>query len=492
MKQQIAPLADKRSALLGAAGLKQALGGLIDCFAQLCDGVVIVDHDARIVWMNEHYPKKLGLTDPDAVIGQAIETVIPNSRMREVVTTGKPIMLDIMDFGSQSFVVMRLPLRDEAQAVIGGVGVVVFDSVSRLSPLMARVERLKQDLADAQRRLAHERRAKYTFASFLGTSAVCQRLKNEARRAARTLSPVLILGETGTGKELLAQAIHAASAQAGGPFVAVNLAAIPENLLEAEFFGVAPGAYTGADRRGRVGKFKLADGGTLFLDEIGDMPAVLQAKLLRVLQEHEFEPVGSNHLTPVRVRIIAATHRRLDQEVGAGRFRSDLFYRLHVLSLQVPPLRERLDDLPLLCEHLIEHIARQAVQEGSMAIQAKGLTPAALQLLARYHWPGNVRELANVLERAMMASESEMLDADDLAPLMTLDAPSLPMTPPIAPAAAPAEQQLAQVCGLKAVRLHRERQAISEMIAACGGNRSEAARRLGISRATLYQKLAHA
>jgi transcriptional regulator with PAS, ATPase and Fis domain len=192
----------------------------------------------------------------------------------------------------------------------------------------------------------------------------------------RRLRSVLILGETGTGKELLAQAIHAASPRANAPFVAVNIAAVPETLLEAEFFGVAAGAYTGADKRGRDGKFKLADGGTLFLDEIGDMSLALQAKLLRTLQEREVEPVGSNRLISVDVRIIAATSRNLEKMVSAGEFRADLYYRLNVITLKTPPLRARVEDLPILAEYLLEHICRQ------QGVPLRGISAGAIDA-----WP---------------------------------------------------------------------------------------------------------
>jgi transcriptional regulator with PAS, ATPase and Fis domain len=182
-------------------------------------------------------------------------------------------------------------------------------------------------------------------------------VKRQARRAAQSASPVLLLGETGTGKELLAHAIHASSARAKGQFVSVNIAAVPDTLLEAEFFGFAPGAFTGADRKGRDGKFKLADGGSLFLDEIGDMPLGLQAKLLRALQEGEIEPLGSNKLVPFDARVIAATSRDLPELVRRGQFREDLYYRLNVLPLRVPPLRERRADIPALVEALGEDMA---------------------------------------------------------------------------------------------------------------------------------------
>jgi len=201
--------------------------------------------------------------------------VIPNSLMRQVIESGRPIMLDIMDFGEESFVVNRLPLRDDAGAIIGAVGFVLYDDPRHLAPVFSRYQRLRADLQEAERKLAEARRTKYSFSSFIGVSQASGEVKQLARRAAQTAASVLILGETGTGKELLAQAIHAASPRAKAPFVAVNIAAVPETLLEAEFFGVAAGAYTGADKRGRDGKFKLADGGTLFLDEIGDMSLAL-------------------------------------------------------------------------------------------------------------------------------------------------------------------------------------------------------------------------
>ncbi len=236
-----------------------------------------------------------------------------------------------------------MPLRDEQSGeLIGAIGIVLFDHPeTTLQPLISKFAHLQRDLDDARRELASQRRTKYTLASFVGGSPAAVEVKRQARRAALSSSPVLLLGETGTGKELLAHAIHAASARASGPLVSVNIAAVPDTLLEAEFFGVAPGAYTGADRKGRDGKFKLADGGTLFLDEIGDMPPSLQPKLLRALQEGEIEPLGSNKVIAFDARVIAATSRDLAALVREGKFREDLYYRLNVLPIRVPPLRER-------------------------------------------------------------------------------------------------------------------------------------------------------
>ena len=444
---------------------------LLTHFADLCEGAVIVDARGNVVWMNDQYPARLGIADPAATIGRPIEEVIPNSQMRQVVDSGRPIMLDIMDFGDQAFVVTRLPLRDPGGKVVGAVGFILYDDPRHLAPVVSRYQRLRADLAEAERKLADARRTKYTFSSFIGAGPACSDLKQAARRAARTSSSVLILGETGTGKELLAQAIHAASPRVGGPFVAVNIAAVPETLLEAEFFGVAAGAYTGADKRGREGKFKVADGGTLFLDEIGDMSLALQAKLLRVLQEHEFEPVGSNKLLAVDVRIVAATSRDLEKMVAEGQFRADLYYRLNVITLKTPPLRERPEDMGLLADYLIEQICRL------QGIALHGISAAGLNRLLQHDWPGNVRELANVLERALLMSDGDMLESSDLDKVM----------PPVkAMSASLAGSQLS----IAEIVAQAERQAILAALRICLGNKAQAARLLGISRAALYEKIA--
>jgi transcriptional regulator with PAS, ATPase and Fis domain len=444
---------------------------LLAHFADLCEGAVIVDAEAKVVWMNDQYPARLGIRNPATAVGRPIEEVIPNSLMRQVIGTGRPIMLDIMDFGEEAFVVTRLPLRDESGVVVGAVGFILYDDPRHLTPVVSRYQRLRADLAEAERKLADARRTKYTFSSFVGAGAPCSELKQAARRAARTSSSVLILGETGTGKELLAHAIHAASPRVNGPFVAVNIAAIPETLLEAEFFGVAAGAYTGADKRGRDGKFKLADGGTLFLDEIGDMSLALQAKLLRALQEREFEPVGSNKLLTVDVRIIAATSRDLEQMVADGRFRADLYYRLNVITLKTPPLRERPEDMGLLADYLIEQICRQ------QGIPLHSMSTSGLNRLLQHDWPGNVRELANVLERALLMSDGDMLESADLDRVMPKAKVSL-------------VRPVDKVLGIAEVVAQAERQAILAALRSSAGNKVQAARLLGISRAALYEKIA--
>ncbi|MFZ1607409.1 MAG: sigma 54-interacting transcriptional regulator, partial [Rhodoferax sp.] len=302
-------------------------------------------------------------------------------------------------------------------------------------------------------------------------------------------SPVLLLGETGTGKELLAHAIHAASSRAKAAFISVNIAAVPESLLEAEFFGYAPGAFTGADRKGRDGKFLLASGGTLFLDEIGDMPQALQSKLLRALQEGEIEPLGSNKLLQINVRVIAATSRDLAQLVREGTFREDLFYRLNVLPVRVPPLRERRADIAALLEVLGEDVAlRSGLPSPELSREALGLLEAQL-------WRGNIRELRNVLEQAAMRSESHRIEVQAIEavlresglPPLTAAAvqPDLAVPPTVNPA--PDAAGLLRPLAVQVAEL--EARAIQAALAAHKGNKVAAAKALGIARATLYGRL---
>ena len=449
---------------------KIARKSLFEGLDRMCEGAIVVDREARIAWISDKYAAKLKLASAGDALGKPVEDVIPNSLMREVVRTGEPMMLDIMQFGDESFVVMRVPIKDERGRVIGAAGFMLFDRLRSLQPLVDKFQRLETQLASVQKSLAEERRVKYTFSSFIGASAAAMEAKRQARRAAQADTTVLLLGETGTGKEVLAQSIHAASPRAHGPFIAVNVAAIPETLLEAEFFGATASAYTGADRRGRDGKFVLASGGTLFLDEVGDMPMAMQAKLLRVLQEKEVEPLGSNRVHKVDVRVIAASSVDLRQMVSMGRFRSDLYYRLSVLPIELPPLRDRITDLEALCEHILEEIAARSGRP------QRELAPTALAVLSAYPWPGNIRELRNVLEQVTLNSDNPRLSADEFTRV-------LPRVPAVLRAGERPTLRLADVVA------DAERSAIRSALAAAEGKKILAAEFLGISRATLYQKL---
>ena len=482
--------------------LALAARSLFDVFARASEGMLLVDRTGRVVWINEQYRRylpALGFEREQDFVGQPVSSVVQNTLMDQVIATGKAILVDLLVNRAGTFVVSRFPLRDEAGQVIGALGVVLFDEPqANLQPLMGKFALLQRELDEARAALrlqqksgSGQRRARHSFASFVGSSPAAAEVKRQARRAAQSRSPVLLLGETGTGKELLAHAIHGASSRADGPLVSVNIAAIPDTLLEAEFFGVAPGAYTGADRRGRTGKFALADGGTLFLDEIGDMPLTLQAKLLRVLQEGEVEPLGSNTLTPVDVRIIAATSRDLATLVGRGTFREDLYYRLNVLPLRVPPLRERSTDIPALVETLVDALAL------SNGLPPLELDAQALALLQQQAWRGNVRELRNVLEQLVLQADDGVVNAAVLASLLGQTVAPAPVRqqawasplvpePPIAAARADA----APVVVPLARRVQAlEQQALVEALAQTGGNKLAAARLLGISRGKLYQLL---
>lgn len=463
---------------------------LFDMLDRSSEGTVVVDRDARIVWMNQHYAARFGFSDPQDAIGRDCEEVIPNSLLREVVTSGEPILLDIMETERDPLVVTRLPISDLRGNVIGAVGFALFDELKALTPLFSHYSRLQAELIATRQSLAQAqaRRAKYNFSSFVGNSPASLEVKRLARRAAPLDAPVLLLGETGTGKELLAHAIHGASGRADKPLVTVNVAAIPDTLLEVEFFGAAAGAYTGADRKGRVGKFELAHGGTLFLDEIGDLQLPLQGKLLRALQEKEFEPLGSNRVVHADVRIIAATSMDLPAMVAQGRFRADLYYRLNVLTIPVPALRERLSDIETLSYSVLDKLCAQH-HTGHLE-----LDEAALRLLKAHGWPGNVRELHNTLERTVMFSDGPRIDARALARFLGEGrASTAASTPAGAAATASAVSATAPAGGSmsydEAMRTF-ERQLLLDALDAAQGQVSAAARALGIGRATLYRKLA--
>jgi two-component system response regulator AtoC len=317
----------------------------------------------------------------------------------------------------------------------------------------------EQSLRRQNRYLIAEREEEFGHYGIVGKSRAVQELIRQLELVARSKSTVLVTGETGTGKELAARAIHARSAQSERPLIKVNCAAIPETLIESELFGHVKGAFTGATAN-RRGRFSLADGGTLFLDEIGTLGLPVQAKLLRVLQEREFEPVGSERTQSVDVRVIAATNRDLRALVTEGRFQEDLYYRLSVIPVALPPLRERPEDVPLLVEHFVRKHAQR------LGRRVEGIEPGILPRLTAYRWPGNVRELENTIERAVVLTAGPIIDASALS---ILEAPQ-------APGAA----------GLPSLRLHdnvewAERESVRRALAQAGGVKKDAAELLGIS-----------
>ncbi|MBW1980551.1 MAG: sigma 54-interacting transcriptional regulator [Deltaproteobacteria bacterium] len=326
---------------------------------------------------------------------------------------------------------------------------------------------LKEEIRTLKQRLVSD----FKLHKIIGKSPAMKELLEMVAMVAPSEATALITGESGTGKELIARSIHYNSGRQEGPLVIVNCAALTETLLESELFGHEKGAFTGADRR-REGRFMQANKGTIFLDEIGEMSPMMQAKLLRVIQEREIQRVGSDESLKVDVRILAATNRDLQDEVSAGRFREDLYYRLNVVTLRVPPLRERREDIPLLAQHFLEIYSKKNRR------QLKGFSPVAMDMLLKYEWPGNVRELENAVERAVILSLGDYITETEL-PLSITKGYSPVQMVPLMVQGPTSGRSLEEI----------EKEAVLATLEAVGGNKSEAARRLGITRKTLHKKL---
>lgn len=448
------------------------LGHISDIFSHLAEGAFAVDQHANIIWANEEYLKLLGVSDQTDVIGMPITDLVENSLMPLVVRTGKSIPFDLIEVNQKWLVVSRFPIIDDENSVMGAVCFVLANNLEPLTTIVGRIHGLQEELKHTKSKFEKVRHAKYNFSQIIGNCPKIADVKRQARRAATSDSTVLLNGETGTGKELIAQAIHATSLRASQNFVGINVAAVPEDLMEAEFFGVAPGAYTGANPKGRLGKIALANGGTLFLDEIADMPIRIQVKLLRALQEREIEPVGSNVVTKLNIRLIAASSKDLFELVKRGQFRADLYYRLNVIPIYIPPLRERIEDIPLLVDALLEDICK------SIGVSLKELDQSALDYLQSRSWPGNVRELRNIIERACVLSADPVISSGDL---IALEKEACMLFSPAKPAA-PSSTLISSVASV-------EKEMIAQMLGETRGNKMLAAKKLGISRSNLYKKL---
>ena len=333
--------------------------------------------------------------------------VVENTRMHIVARTGVPEIAHVQKIRGHEMICNRVPIFEQGK-VVAVVGTIQFQDIDDLFAMTGRFRNLKKELDYYKTELNKQMGARYSFEEIVGRDEQLERVKELARKVARSDTTVLLVGESGTGKELFAHAIHVESGRALRPFLKVNCAAIPSELFESELFGYKEGAFTGARARGKKGKFGLADGGTLFLDEISELPLAMQAKLLRVLQEREVEPVGADRPEPIDVRIVAATNRRLEPLLEQGTFRHDLYYRLNVVRLEIPPLRERRDDLPLLTEQILRQLERET------GVPVEGLDDGAAAALRAHAWPGNVRELRNVLEQALYVKSGSVVTRDDL------------------------------------------------------------------------------
>ena len=425
--------------------------------------IVVVNKNGYIENMSQAYGDFLGIQVQNA-IGRHVTEVIENTRMDIVVKTGVPETGETQDIHGEKMIATRIPIRKNGM-VIGAYGRVLVRNTRELHMLHDKLSSIEMELNMYKRTFEKINTAKYTVDDIIGDCSIMQDLKDSVRKVAKTNSNVLIMGESGTGKELFAHSIHAGSMRRKAPFVCVNCGSIPEQLIESELFGYEEGAFTGARKGGKIGLFPAAHGGTIFLDEIGELPLPMKVRLLRVLQDREIQRVGSNVREKVNVRVVAATNRNLYQMVKKGEFRSDLYYRLNVVTLHLPLLRERKEDLPLLIQMILSKISKK---ESLGAIE---ISREAMDHLLRYDWPGNVRELENVLERAINFTDAgEKIKAKNLPERITGSMVSQTVMP------------------LKELMENTEKDAIKDALLRCRNCKAKAANELGISRTTLYEK----
>jgi len=442
---------------------------------QLKDGVVAVDPEERIETINPAMETLIG-RPAEQLLGQRLSAVHGELSLAHTLRTGAPEVEQVQQVNGRTTVVSRLPILEQGRQT--GAVLVCQDPVA--------IQRLDRSLRARSR--PPQRHAKYSLANLVGESEALRSVRRRAQSCAQSSATVLVVGESGTGKELLAQGIHNASARHAQPFVAINCAAFPESLLESELFGYVEGAFTGSSRGGKIGLFEAAHTGTIFLDEIGEMPLSLQTRLLRVLQEREVLRIGATVPTPVDLRVIAATHRDLARQVREGLFRQDLYYRLNILGVRLPPLRERHGDLALLARHLAEKIALR-LGDGRLADEA--LVMAVVEAGRHYAWPGNIRELENLIERIMVFREPAPGDRGISVDELREIAPELFAGRDSFGAGHGHGDEIRAMSGVGGVIdvESAERENLRAVLRESGGNREEAARLLGISRTTLWRRM---
>ena len=440
------------------------------------DGMTVVDHEAIVRFISPIHERFFNHRRGEA-IGTPVQKVIENTRLHTIVQTGKAEVGHIQKMQGDARVVSRTPIfRDDK--LVGAIGRVMFKGPRQLDELNQRINSLENEVAFYKREAEAMRRQDYTLDSIIGESRRMVDLKKDIVRVAPLDVPVVVMGESGVGKELVAQAIHRLSGRRTNAMVMINAAALPATLVESELFGYSAGAFTGASQKGHPGKFEQANGGTLFLDEIGDMPLEVQAKLLRVLQDGSVEKLGGTKPIKVDFRLVSATNRDLESMIADNQFRLDLFYRISPVVLRVPPLRERLEDVALLSERFLADFAKRHARE---ACRLPAETIAHLQT---GKWPGNIRQLKHELERAAIFNSSgyiapeeiriDQRDNEDFTPILASAAT------PFAPVGGTLAGQLEQV----------ERKAIETAMKLFSGNKKQVAKELNISRSHLYKRLA--
>ena len=469
---------------------------------------VIVDNRGIITYMNTSYLEMLGMTR-DQVIGHSAEEIIPGTRLLTILRTGKSEIGDTMSFFHQKeqktihVMCNRRVIRDRAGNIIGAIGVTTANTDEEMEEMHRQLGNLQREnelIKERMNALLSQGRKTDPLSNIIGNTPQMLKVKNTIRSYAAFDIPILITGETGVGKELFANAIQEMSLRKGKPFVKINCASIPKELMESELFGYEEGAFTGAMKKGKVGKFELADTGTLLLDEIGEMPLPLQAKLLRVLQNYEIERVGGLSSKKVDVRLICSTNRNLEQMAREGSFRQDLYYRINTVELHIPPLRERLGDLYELCAFLIGKINK------TFHLETAGISDPVYSLFCEYRWPGNVRELEHVLERLAVLHPNSEISSESCDFLRERIAAARQAVPseagPVSEkpeitrtyrsseiSAAGAPSSLLSVQALKEKQQQDDRVLILQALIQTGGNKAKAARLLGIDRSLLYYRM---
>jgi transcriptional regulator with PAS, ATPase and Fis domain len=418
----------------------------------ISDGLLMIDGEGVVIFLNKKGGEILRL-DPGKIMGK---------KFGQVIHWGKPIVYEVLEknkgyedrelyLNSSKGIIhvidTAIPIRNEGGKIVAVVN--TFREIKRVSKL-------------ASRMIGTE--VKFTFSDVIGESLQIRKAVEMGKLASKSNSPILIEGESGTGKELFAQAVHNMSERKESPFIPINCGAMPRELIESELFGYIDGAFTGAFKGGRLGKFEACNGGTIFLDEIIDLPKDMQNKLLRVIQEKEVYRIGDHKGIPVDVRVISSSNRDLAKVVESGDFREDLFYRLNVLKIYIPPLRERKEDIPLLTQHFVKKIAQMLNKK------VQGVDPKVLQIFNDYPWPGNVRELQNIIERAINFAKESIIRIEDLQENLAKFLDQKPMEPPILDIRLVEKEQL-----VKALKLSH-------------GNVAKTAKALGISRPTVYKK----
>ncbi|MCP4686912.1 MAG: PAS domain-containing protein [Desulfobacterales bacterium] len=442
---------------------------LVDFLALVLDhvysGIIVCDRDCRILFMNRVYAELLGV-DPKKIAGEPLEKFFPYTRMPLVLSSGRAELGQKCTLKTElPMLVNRIPLKIKGQ-VVGVILQTIFRDYKAMTDLTSRLKTLEMEASYYKKGLERVLRPLYSLDSIIGKSKAVRELKELVFKYAQTDAPVLITGETGSGKEMLAHAVHAASPRISGPFVCINCAAIPRDLLEAELFGYASGAFTGARRKGKVGQIQLAHLGTLFLDEIGELSIKAQVKLLRVLETKLLDRVGGLHPLHVDFRLVAATNRDPREMMRQGKFRDDLYYRLSTMSVTMPPLARRGGDVELLANHFLATMDRG---DARMSEEVK-------KALKTHRWPGNVRELKNVIERAISLAEGDVIELAHLPDELLQERRAVP-----------------RVCGFSDTRLvdamaHFEKAFLERALSANDGVMTKTARQLGVSRSTLYEK----